>query len=144
MSFVKIMIHCVWSTKNREPLLTKEKRIEIIKQIEEGTREKNIFIECMNGYTDHLHALVSLGKKQNIADIMQQIKGRSSFWINNNAKFFPNKFEWADKYYAVSVSESQLNKVRNYINNQEEHHRKITFTQECDEFIGKYGFGELG
>jgi putative transposase len=51
-----------------------------------------------------------------------------------------NKFEWADEYYAVSVSESLLQKVRNYINIQEEHHRKRTFTEECDEFLKKHNF----
>jgi putative transposase len=144
MSFIRILIHCVWCTKSRAPVLAKEKRVEIIQYIKQSAREKNIFVDCINGYTDHLHALVSLGGKQNIADTMQQIKGGSSFWINNRTKLFSDKFEWADKYYAVSVSESQLDKVRNYIHNQEEHHKKTTFLQEYEEFMKKYGFDELG
>lgn len=71
----------------------------------------------------------------------EEIKMRGQF---NRSKLFPDKFEWADKYYAVSVSESQLDKVKKYIDNQEAHHQKITFKQECDEFIIKYGFTELG
>ena len=53
------------------------------------------------------------------------------------------KFEWADEYYAVSVSESQIDKVRDYIKNQEEHHRKKTWQEECDEFMNKYGFEKV-
>jgi REP element-mobilizing transposase RayT len=67
------------------------------------------------------------------------IKGESSFWINKN-KLTIEKFEWQDEYFAVSVSESMLDKVRDYIKNQEEHHRKKTFQEEYDEFISKYGF----
>ena len=143
MSFIKIIVHCVWTTKNRQPVLVKEKRIEVINYIRQMTLEKSIFIDCINGYTDHLHALISLGSKQNIADIMQQIKGASSFWANNKTKLFRNKLEWADKYFTVSVSESQIEKVRNYINNQETHHAKVTFKEEYDEFLKKYGFTEL-
>src|SRR4051812_26082436 len=95
MSFVKIMIHCVWCTKNRAPILVNEKRSVIIDYILQSAAQKNIFIDCINGYTDHLHALISLGAKQNIADTMQQIKGGSSFWINNKTKLFTNRFEWA-------------------------------------------------
>lgn len=71
--------------------------------------------------------------------IMQLIKGESSFWINKN-QLTKEKFEWQDEYFAVSVSESQLYRVRNYIKNQEQHHRKKTFQEEYDEFIAKYGF----
>lgn len=70
---------------------------------------------------------------------MQLIKGESSFWINKN-QLTKEKFEWQDEYFAVSVSESQLYRVRNYIKNQEQHHRKKTFQEEYDEFIAKYGF----
>jgi REP element-mobilizing transposase RayT len=70
---------------------------------------------------------------------MQLIKGESSYWINKN-RLTKEKFEWQNEYFAVSVSESMLDKVRDYIKNQEEHHRKKTFQEEYDEFISKYGF----
>ena len=69
---------------------------------------------------------------------MQLIKGEASFWINKNKLI--QGFEWADEYFAVSVSESQLYKVREYIANQEEHHRKKTWQEEYDEFMNLYGF----
>ena len=70
---------------------------------------------------------------------MQLIKGESSFWFNNQ-KLITEKFQWQDEYFAVSVSESIHEKVRNYIKKQEEHHYKITFKEEYDVFIEKYGF----
>tara|TARA_R110002020_G_scaffold420022_3_gene629171 strand:+ start:1624 stop:1884 length:261 start_codon:yes stop_codon:yes gene_type:complete len=73
---------------------------------------------------------------------VQLIKGESSFWINKN-KLTQAKFEWQDEYFAVSVSESQLNKVREYIKNQEDHHRKKTSLEEYEEFIVKFGFQKL-
>ena len=70
---------------------------------------------------------------------MQLIKGESSFWANKE-KFFLNKLYWAEDYFAASVSESSIDKVRLYINNQKEHHKKVTFTQEYEQFITSYGF----
>lgn len=73
---------------------------------------------------------------------MNLIKGESSFWINKN-KLTKMKFEWADEYFAVSVGESQLNKVREYIKNQEQHHKTKSWEQECKEFMEKYGFSKM-
>ena len=70
---------------------------------------------------------------------MQLIKGESSFWINKN-KLTSAKFEWQDEYFAVSISQSVIDRVRNYIKNQEEHHNKKTFEHEYDELINIYGF----
>ena len=70
------------------------------------------------------------------------LKGESSNWINKN-EIFHNKFEWQDEYFAVSVSESALNRVRTYNKNQEEHHRKKTFQEEYNEFMHKYGFDKF-
>ncbi len=70
-----------------------------------------------------MHCLISLGPGQNIDKIMMLLKGESSYWINKN-KLFHYKFEWQDEYFAVSVSESLVNRVRNYIKNQENHHKK--------------------
>ncbi|MCL6098946.1 MAG: IS200/IS605 family transposase [Bacteroidetes bacterium] len=139
MSFVRIWVHLVFGTKNREPLLSKEVREKVIHHIIENARVKNIFIDRINGYNDHVHCLISLGLDQNISKVVNLIKGESSYWINKN-KISKTKFEWADEYFAVSVSESIVDSVRQYINNQEVHHRKKSFSEEYDEFINKYGF----
>jgi putative transposase len=140
MPFVKVYIHFVWSTKNRYPFLnTKELRLKVWNHILENARKKGIFIDFVNGYDDHCHCLVSLGVDQTIQKVVQLIKGESSHWINQQG-LTKEKFEWQDEYFAVSVSESLLDIVRNYIKNQETHHQKKTFQDEYDEFMSKYGF----
>ncbi|MDQ2721328.1 MAG: IS200/IS605 family transposase [Bacteroidota bacterium] len=145
MPFVKVYIHFVWSTKNREPFLsTKEIRKKVWLHIRENARLKGIFIDFINGHKEHCHCLISVGVDQTIKKIVQLIKGESSFWINQQEEFIPifagKKFEWQNEYFAVSVSESQIDKVRNYIKNQEEHHQHKTFQEEYNEFIERYDF----
>lgn len=83
--------------------------------------------------------MISLGKDQTISKISQLIKGESSKWINDN-KLTKTKFFWQDDYWAVSVSESHIESVKEYIQNQEEHHRTKSFTEEVEEFMKKYGW----
>lgn len=143
MPYVKVWIHFVWSTKRRIPFMkTREMRQTIFNHIRENAKEKGIYIDFINGYTDHVHCLVSLGIYQSMSKIMQLIKGESAFWINKN-KICDEKLEWQDEYFAVSVSESMVNQVREYIKKQEEHHQKRTFAQEYEEFIAKFGFEQF-
>jgi putative transposase len=142
MSFIKIWIHAVWGTKSREQILTQPARTSLFQHIKENGKEKGIYIDFVNGYYDHVHCLFTMNTDLSIGKTMQLIKGESSFWVNSN-KLFKQKLEWADEYFAVSVSESMIDKVRDYIKNQEAHHQKITFAQEYDEFISKYGFPSL-
>jgi putative transposase len=142
MGYTKMWVHLVWATKKREPVLGKDTRKNIFLHIKENALTKNIHIDFINGYLDHIHILVSLNADQTIANIVQLIKGESSYWINKN-KLTIQKFEWQDDYFAVSVSESAINSVREYIKNQEEHHKKKTFQQEYDEFVDRYGFALL-
>ena len=140
MPFVKVYLHCVWSTKNRIPYLDSiELRQKVWNHIRENAIQKGIYIDFINGYSDHCHCLISLGVDQNIQKVIQLIKGESSFWINKN-ELTKEKFQWQEEYFAVSVSESILDKVREYIKNQEEHRKKKSFQEEYDEFILKYGF----
>ncbi|OXA77300.1 IS200/IS605 family transposase [Flavobacterium frigidimaris] len=140
MPYIKVYIHFVWSTKNRFPFLDSvELRKKVWNHISDNAKEKGIYIDFINGYSDHCHCLVSLGVEQNIKKIMHLIKGESSFWINKN-KLTKEKFEWQDEYFAVSVSESVVDKVRDYIMKQEIHHEKKSFQEEYDEFISKFGF----
>lgn len=140
MPHIKVYIHLVWATYNRLPFLyTSELRIKVWKHIKENADKKGIYIDVVNGYAEHCHCLISLSSDQTIEKTVQLIKGESSFWINQN-KLINDKFGWQDEYFAVSVSESMLEKVRNYIKGQEEHHKKKTFEEEYNEFIQKYNF----
>jgi REP element-mobilizing transposase RayT len=139
MPWVKVWIHLVWSTKNREPYLTENIRKTVFQHIRENAQKKGIFLDFIGGYIDHIHCLISLGTEQSIKEIVQLIKGESSHWINTN-RITPTKFAWQDEYFAVSVSETAIESVRRYIANQEEHHRKVGFTEEFDDFLTRAGF----
>jgi putative transposase len=139
MPFIKIWVHTVWSTKDRIPFLNKELRELVFIHIRENAQNKNIIVDQINGYDDHIHCLVSLNAEHNIATIMNLLKGESSFWINKN-KLTKKKFSWHDEYFAVSVGHSQIQTIRNYIINQEKYHKKRTFQHEYEDFIKKYEF----
>lgn len=139
MSWVRIWVHLVFSTKNREAYLRQNIRKIVFQHIKQNAEVKDIWLDCVNGYHDHAHCLISLNKDQSISKVAQLIKGESSFWINQN-NLVEGKFNWQDDYWAVSVSESNLKQTREYILHQEEHHRKTTFKEEVDEFMEKYGW----
>jgi REP element-mobilizing transposase RayT len=141
MPYIKIWIHAVWSTYKRQPFLKKEIRSDLFLHITDNAKKKGIHLDHINGFVDHVHCLISLDQDQNIATIMQLIKGESSFWLNRNS-LTQSKFGWQEEYFAVSVGESQIERVRKYIQNQEEHHRKVTFQGEYNKFIEKYAFEE--
>jgi len=98
MSYIEVYIHFVWSTKNRKNLLpTLEIRKKVWNHIKENAQKKGIYIDSINGHSNHCHCVVSLRIDQTIRQIMQLIKGESSHWMNDN-KIIDNKFEWQDEY----------------------------------------------
>ncbi len=138
MSYVRNWLHCVWGTKSRASFLNEENKSKILEHIRTNAKSKNIYIYSINGCRDHVRCLISLLPDQNIAKIMQMIKGESSFWINKTG--LCSNFEWADEYFAVSISESQIERVKNYIKNQEIHHKRKSWEEEYREFIKNYNF----
>ena len=139
MSNVRILVHAVWGTHNREPILIKSIRDQLYTHIKENAKTKDVYIVKIGGYHDHIHCLISMGAKQDIALILQLIKGEVSFWANKN-NILSTKLRWAKDYFAVSINEDSLNGVCNYINNQEEHHKKVSFKEEYEGFLKRYGF----
>jgi putative transposase len=139
MAYVKNWLHCVWGTKSRVPFLTREIKTTVLDHIIENAKSKGIYIDIIDGHVQHLHCLISLNPDHALSNVMQLIKGESSYWINKN-RITKHKFNWAVEYYAVSVSESHVPRVRNYIRNQEMHHRKKTWEEETEEYLVKYGF----
>jgi REP element-mobilizing transposase RayT len=142
MPYVKNWLHCVWCTKNRTPFLSEDIKYDLINHIRANAKEKGIYIDFLNGSKEHLHCLLSLKHDQSLSKVMQLIKGESSFWINKNS-IARMKFGWADEYFGVSVSESHLERVRDYIKNQEQHHQIQTWQEESDELMKKYGFDKF-
>jgi REP element-mobilizing transposase RayT len=129
----------VFATKYRQPFLNDAIRRKVFQHMHQNAREKDILLDSVNGFTDHAHCLVSLSREQTISKVAQLIKGESSFWINKN-RLTAKKFMWQDDYWAVSVSERHVERVRNYIKNQEAHHRIKNFKQENEKFMKKYGW----
>lgn len=140
MPFIKVYIHILWSTKKRTPYLdTPDLRQMVWKHILNNDRSKGIHVDFVSGYSDHCHCLISLKPDQTIQKVVQMIKGESSFWINKK-KLTTEYFDWQDEYFVVSISDSVISKVREYIKNQEEHHKKKTFQQEYQELLKRFGF----
>ena len=141
-SFKRVHIHLIWSTKARERLLTKDVRHVVQRHIVTYSASKGIVIECMSVQIDHVHALISLSSDQKIDDVVKLIKGESSHWINSENLIRP-KFSWQRGFGAFSVSQSHVKAVRDYITNQEEHHRKRSFREELRTILQRYGYSRL-
>jgi REP element-mobilizing transposase RayT len=138
-SFNKIWIHAIWATKNRTPFITKNIESKIHDFMGEQLREIGCPVRIINGMPDHIHCLFLLNPQKSISEVIKQIKGSSSHFINQN-NFIPEKFAWQTGYAAYSVSESVLERVFQYIQNQKNHHHKKTFQEEYNNFLQLYGF----
>ncbi len=133
-----VWIHAIWSTKNRQPLITSEIESGLFKFISDEFYNLNCPLKSINGMPDHIHCLFLLSPNQSISSLIKQIKGSSSHWINKN-NLISEKFSWQTGYASYSVSESIRNKVHQYISNQKEHHRIKSFKEEYEEFLLLHG-----
>ena len=141
MSYIKIWIHAVWATKNRNPVLKPPILKSTCEHILSNAKKKEIFIDRINGHDDHIHVLMLLKSDLSISKQMQLLKGESAHWANQT-HLLKDGLEWASKYFAASVSNDKIDTVRKYIDNQQTHHQKQTFLQEHAIFINSLGYTE--
>ena len=136
-SYVSCYIHYIFSTKGRIPCLTTEIRSRLWAYMGGIAREKGMEALIIGGEADHTHALISLPATLSIAKGIQLIKGPSSKWLHEH---FPSmqQFAWQEGYGAFSVGYSSLPNVKEYIEQQAEHHRHHTFKEEFLAFLQKY------
>ena len=136
-SLNKIYVHLVFSTKHRKPLITDLIKGELFSYL--GGICKNL--ECnpiqVGGHHDHIHILCLLSKKVALMKLMEEVKSHSSKWIKTKGDEFED-FYWQNGYGAFSVNPTEIEIVKNYILNQEEHHKKKTFQEEFLAFLKKY------
>lgn len=136
-TYTQIHLHLIFAVKFRDGVIQKSWKDELYKYITgiiQGNKHKLIAI---NGMPDHVHILIGMRPIQSLSDLLQDIKGSSSKWINEK-NFVKGKFEWQEGYAAFSYGKSQIKNVINYIENQEEHHRNRTFTEEYIAFLEKF------
>lgn len=136
-TYTQVHIHFVFSVKYREGVIGASWKEELYKYISGIIKANKHKLLAINGMPDHVHILIGMRPTQSVSDLMQDVKGNSSKWINEK-KFLKSKFEWQEGYGAFSYSKSQLNSVISYINNQETHHKKISFRDEYLDFLRKF------
>ncbi len=117
MSYFNMWVHLSWSTKYREPILTEEVRNKVLGYIKQQARSNGIVLDQISGLTDHVHCLIFLKPDQSVSQVAKLIKGESAFWVNQQ-RLFKEQFGWQREFFASTVGESDLNKVRRYIQNQ--------------------------
>ncbi len=136
-TYTQLYIQFVYAVKFRTGLIQASWKDEFYKY-STGIIQKNKHkLIAINGMPDHVHILIGINPIQSISDLMKDVKGCSSKWINEKG-FLKQKFEWQDGYGAFSYGKSQVDAVIKYINNQEVHHKRLTFREEYLAFLQKF------
>jgi len=135
-TYINILIHTVFSTKNRESWLSSSLRERLYPYMCGIARENSLKVLCIGGTDNHIHILLSLDSTTSIAKAMQLIKGGSSKWVHET---FPELrlFSWQEGYGAFSIGISNVDETKKYIENQEKHHSKESFRDEYLKFLRK-------
>lgn len=136
-TYSQIHIHTVFAVQNRQSLIQKEWQEDLyqyITGIVKGNQHKMLQI---NGMPDHIHLLIGMRPHQALSDLMKVVKGESSQWVNQK-QVSKHRFSWQSGYGAFSYAKSQVPKVIQYIQNQQQHHKKKSFTEEYIDFLNAF------
>ncbi len=128
-TYTQIHIQAVFSVQDRASLILTSWKDELYKYITGIIQNNNHKLLAINGMPDHIHILFGFRPIQSLSDLMQDIKGSSSKWINEK-RFIRGKFSWQEGYGAFSYSKAEIPKIIQYINHQQEHHKRTTFIEE--------------
>ena len=137
-TYTSLMYHFVWSTKNREPLLSNDIRPRVWSYLAGVAKQHRMFVRDIGGMADHVHVFLDVPKTMTVVDAAKTLKGVSSTWINEQ-HVVAGRFQWQDGYGAFTVGPEEKETLSAYIRNQEEHHRVKTFAEEYEAFLRKHG-----
>ena len=136
-TFTQIYIQFVFAVQDRVSLIRCEWKDELYKYITGIVQNNKHKLISINGIPNHIHVFIGYKPHQLIPDLLQDIKGSSSKWINQKG-FLKGRFKWQEGYGAFSYSHSQIDSVVKYIMNQEKHHKKKTFREEYIELLKRF------
>ena len=137
-SLAKNLVHLVYSTKHREPLILKKHQAALFRFQAGIFKQWESPALVIGGTEDHIHALFALSKNHPLKKIVEEVKKGSSKWMKSDGPCL-QQFSWQAGYAAFSVSQSNVDAVRRYIESQEEHHRKVTFQDELRALFNRHG-----
>lgn len=137
-TFINLNIHLIFSTKNRDALLTPDLQARLFPYMTSIVRNLGGVSLSLDRPADHVHMLLSMPATLCLSDLVRDIKANSSKWIHEEIPGYGD-FGWQTGYGAFSVSMSSVEKVRTYIDNQQEHHRTTTFQEEFIAFLDRHG-----
>lgn len=138
-SLVKNLIHLIYSTKHREPWIPRDVSERLFAYQAGIYRQWGSPALVIGGVEDHVHALFSLSKNHALKDVVEEIKKGSSKWMKTCEGTGNTDFQWQNGYAGFSVSQSNVEGVRKYIENQAEHHRRMTFQDELRALFNRHG-----
>ena len=136
-TFSQIYIQVVFAVQGRQNLLQRDWRQEVFKYMAGIIKNKGQKPIIINGVEDHVHVFLGLKPAMALSDLVRDIKNNSSNFINEHS-WIKGKFNWQNGYGAFSYSHSQMDAVYNYIQNQEEHHKQLSFKDEYLDFLKKF------
>lgn len=137
-TYTQIHIHVVFAVQNRASLIGKEWQHRLYQYIIGIIQNHEHKVLAIGGANDHIHILFGFRPTQSLSALMQNVKRDSSDWINKT-QLTKERFSWQEGYGAFSYSKSQLSKVIDYIEVQEEHHKKRTFSDEYKKILQDFG-----
>lgn len=136
-TYTQIYIHFIFAVKSRDCLINRDHKDELYKYITGIVQNKGHKMIAINGTSNHIHILIGMLPKESLSELVKEVKRCSSMFINEK-KWAKGRFEWQIGFGAFSYSHSQISIVAEYIENQEEHHRKKTFREEYVEMLRRY------
>ena len=136
-TYTQILYQIVFSTKERKPVLLKENRPLLFRYIYGVLRNKNCHLYRINGIEDHIHIIISLHPCVSLSSLVKDIKISSSLFLKEN-NLFPDFSGWQEGYGAFTYSYGEVNKLIEYVKNQEEHHKNITFREEFIAMLNEH------
>jgi putative transposase len=136
-TYTQIHIQCVFAVQFRAATLADEWRTDLHKYIRGIITEQGHKMLSINSLPDHMHILFGMRPVQSLSDLMQDIKGSSSKWINFN-RHTQGRFQWQEGYGAFSYCKSEVETVRAYIENQQQHHMKVPFIAEYQALLDQF------
>jgi len=137
-TYRQIYYHIVFSTKDRQKTLIESGHEPLFRYVWGIIKNKQGHLYCINCVEDHLHILCDLHPKIALADLVKTIKGASWHWIRENA-IFPDFVQWQEGYGAFTHSQAEKARIMEYIKNQQEHHRRVTFQEELRNLLTEMG-----